>query len=441
MITALPTSAASAIDEEFLDSDPQVIVQESEYKRLLGLPADYVLQERTLELAQWAREWYSRHGHPWIYARRADCELDEASVLINGQAFNSSALTQQISEAFVDSAWLVAVGAGPECEEMARQLWTEGKPDEYFFLEIFGSAVVEQLVMSASARLCAWADQRQLAILPHHSPGYSGWDIRDQKPLFHLIQSGKNPRFPSGLNVLESGMLQPKKSLLGVFGVTARLDLARTLARLVPCENCALNACNYRRGPYKHSLPQLEDVRNLQRPRNPSVSNGNGHANGGLDPRAPYTFNLKALRKWSEERLVIEPAADRSLRARFRYEGTTCSNLGQPIQYVYDVTLGRPDEGYPIRVATCHPAAEDTGHKAMCAFISNGDQLFAEMAREKPLHGKRLSEVFKWHRTYSPAGCYCDADSRQHKWGLVFEVLHFALAEREKRLATQPPTA
>jgi hypothetical protein len=28
----------------------------------------------------------------------------------------------------------------------------------------------------------------------------------------------------------------------------------------------------------------------------------------------------------------------------------------------------------------------------------------------------------------SPAGCYCEPDSRQHKWGLVLETIHYALA-------------
>ena len=42
-------------------------------------------------------------------------------------------------------------------EKQARQ---EEKPDEYFFLETFGSAVVEHLITVAGARLCAWADVR-----------------------------------------------------------------------------------------------------------------------------------------------------------------------------------------------------------------------------------------------------------------------------------------
>ena len=33
----------------------------------------------------------------------------------------------------------------------------------------------------------------------------------------------------------------------------------------------------------------------------------------------------------------------------FRYEGTTCRNMGRPILFDYTVKLGPREEGYPIR--------------------------------------------------------------------------------------------
>ena len=54
------------------------------------------------------------------------------------------------------------------------------------------------------------------------------------------------------------------------------------------------------------------------------------------------------------------------------------------------------------------------------------------IANEKPLLGKPLNEVLAWERPYDPSGCYCDSARRAHKWGLVFEVIHYALVQREK---------
>jgi hypothetical protein len=50
------------------------------------------------------------------------------------------------------------------------------------------------------------------------------------------------------------------------------------------------------------------------------------------------------------------------------------------------------------------------------------------IAREHPLRGRPLDDVLTWPRPASPAGCYCDAEARDHKWGLVLETIHYALA-------------
>jgi hypothetical protein len=121
---------------------------------------------------------------------------------------------------------------------------------------------------------------------------------------------------------------------------------------------------------------------------------------------------------------------DRSIEARFRYEGTTCSNLGRPLAYEYVIKLDGPENGYRITETACAPAPGDTGYAAMCEYINDGEKLTAAIARECPLAGRPLNDVLMWKRPFSPAACYCDAESRMHKWGLVLEVIHFALARR-----------
>jgi hypothetical protein len=56
----------------------------------------------------------------------------------------------------------------------------------------------------------------------------------------------------------------------------------------------------------------------------------------------------------------------------------------------------------------------------------------ASIDREKPLLGQPLGSVLAWRRGSSPAGCYCDAASREHKWGLVLETIHYALHQQRK---------
>jgi len=418
---------------EWKDSSPVVNVLENEYKRLLGFPADYMLEGRVRELADWAKQWYADNGRPWIYAREVELELTaDGDVRLGRTKFVAERLRALLNDAQADRAVLVAVSAGGECEARARELWLEGKPDEYFFLEVFGSAVVEYLVTNTGARICAWAEDDAMAVLPHYSPGYSGWDTADQNRLFTAIWNGAK-QLPGELHVLESGMLRPKKSLLAVFGVTQQVERVRQSANLVPCENCSFSPCQYRRAPYQNAPRQLEDVRRLQ----PGDGNGaeTSIVNGSrLDQNARYSINPRVLRKWSHERLQLRTLEDRSVEARFRYEGTTCSNLGRPLAYDHLIKLDGPEDGYRIRETACAPAPGDTGHAAMCEYINNGEKLTAAIVRECPLVGRPLNEVLMWKRPFSPAACYCDAESRMHKWGLVLEVIHYALATREEQL-------
>jgi hypothetical protein len=419
---------------ELLETKPDAQVQEAEYKRLLGFPDHRTLQGRARELAEQSRAWYAEHGRPWIYAREtADFDLSGGTLRIQEREFASKRLHEQLQAAGAHKGMLVLVSAGRECEQKAQELWLEEKPDEYFFLEIYGSAVAEHLVTQAGARLCGWAEQNGMAVLPHYSPGYTGWDVSDQHRLFELIRPTNGQRFPEDIQVRESGMLQPKKSLLALFGLTRHVERVRSVRDLIPCENCSFSPCQYRRAPFKESLPQLEDVRRLQ-PGAAAPTPRPQPTGSGLNRAAKYTVNARALRKWSQERLEWKRLEDGAVAARFRYEGTTCSNLGRALVFEYRVRLGPPQGGYKILEADCAPAAGDTGHKEMCAYLEDAEQLLGRIAEEKPLLGRPLDAVLGWERGHSPAGCYCDADSRSHKWGLVLEVLHYALVEDERKM-------
>jgi hypothetical protein len=378
---------------ELIDTSPAIHVDPAEYKRLLGYPRDYEWDGRSRDLAEGAQAWYAGNGRPWIYARQAEnLDLDGDAIRIEGASFVTQRFLDTLRGAKADSAILVAVGAGMEVDCAAQQLWFEEKPDEYFFLEMYGSAVVEHLVAAAGARLCAWAEERGMAVLPHYSPGYPEWDIADQPRLLQLVHSA----LPCSIRALESGMLSPKKTLLAVFGLTHRTNGLARLTDLIPCANCSLTPCQYRRA---------------------------------LTPAAKYQVNAKALRRWAAERLSMEQRGDGTIEALFRYDGTTCNNMGQALVFEYRVKLGPPEERYPIREQYCAPAPGDSGHAHMCKFAEG--ELLRVIADEKPLAGRPLDEVIAWRRPISPAGCYCEPTSREHKWGLVLETIHYALSNRQ----------
>ena len=410
---------------ELIDIKPDINVLEAEYKRLLGYPYHHELEGRSLELADWARDWYYKNGKPWIYALRInEIDFSNEKIRINGIELSSKRLCAQLKEAGADSVMLAAVSAGRECEEMAARYWQENKPDRYFFLEIFGSAVVEHLITNAGAGFCAWADENNSAVLPHYSPGYPGWDVTDQNKLLKIIKL-KSHDLPGMIEVLETGMLKPKKSLLALFGITKNIKKVKKLSELIPCETCSLQGCKYRRTNYKHSRNPFEDVNKLQ-PWNNSLPNNNKQV---LYGNSKYNLSLKALKKWSNEHLKFEILKDNSIEAQFRYEGTTCSNMGHPLEFDYFIKLSPAEDCYKIISMKCKPAPGDNGYKYMCEYVNDPDSIMNNIKNEKPLIGEKLNDVLNWKYKFSPEGCYCKAESREHKWGLVMEVLHYTLVQ------------
>jgi hypothetical protein len=398
---------------ETFDSQPEHHVQDAEYLRLLGYPGDHQPGERVKELMAWAREWYAQHGRPWVYHRRVGLQADVGALRLDGVEFGSPRLREHLRQHHATGAVLVAVSAGRECEEHARQLWTEGKPDEYFFLEIYGSAVVEDLVARTSGRLCDVAGHDRLMAVPHYSPGYAGWDVAEQNKLFELITARAGRPLPGPLEVLSSGMLKPKKSLLAVFGL-APAGAARPAALATPCEGCSFTPCRYRRAAYRHTVGPVSD-------RTP----GRSETGPAQEPRS--TVNARALRKWAAERVRLDFLDDGFIEASFRFDGTTCSH--QPLAFDYRVRLSGPADGHVILESSCRPAPDDEGHKLTCSYLAEGEDHLHEVAAERPLAGRPLTEVFAWSRESAPSGCHCAPASRAHKWGLALEAIHYALAQ------------
>ncbi len=231
--------------------------------------------------------------------------------------------------------------------------------------------------------------------------------------------------------MLDSGALRPKKSLIAVFGLTRHVDRLVHLRDLVPCERCSFAPCQYRRAPYRRGA-RRSTARSFDEPIRDDAPADDAAEAPGLDRSAAYTVNHKALRRWAAERLTLTARADGSTDALFRYEGTTCSNMGHPLRFDYHVQLGPRAR----RVSDPRPALRAGRRRyrahAHVRLHQRRRRLIEAVGRDAPLAGLPLDAVIGWHRPVSAAGCYCDEPSRVHKWGLVLETIHYALARRQE---------
>ncbi len=157
-----------------------------EYARLLGYPAGKPLEGDVLARAEAAIDWYRRRGNPNVYTR------------------------------VVGSETLAAITAGSEVEEEVAKLWEADRVDEAYFLDRLAAAVVEHLAASLGS---------------YRSPGHRGFPIEEQSKLYALVE-------PEEIELLPSGMLKPKNSILATYGPGN--------ASGSPCPRCSFR-CSFRR--------------------------------------------------------------------------------------------------------------------------------------------------------------------------------------------------
>jgi hypothetical protein len=165
-----------------------------EYARLLGYPAGKPLEGDVLARAEEALDWYRRHGKP------------------------------KVVTLVVGNETIAAITAGSEVEDEVAKLWEADRVDEAYFLDRLAAAAVEHLAASLGS---------------YTSPGHKGFPIEDQSRLYAQLA----PLAPE-IELLPSGMLNPKNSLLAVYDPSDEPEDEN--ASVSPCSRCDWR-CSFRR--------------------------------------------------------------------------------------------------------------------------------------------------------------------------------------------------
>jgi len=111
-----------------------------------------------------------------------------------------------------------------------------------FVLDSVGWVAVEALANELGNQICNRLMAEGMKATPRLAPGYTGWDIWDQRVFFALL-----PAQDIGLRINDSCVMIPGKSLsfgMGV-GPDARVDQTHK------CRRCDLPECAYRLAPHR----------------------------------------------------------------------------------------------------------------------------------------------------------------------------------------------
>jgi len=133
------------------------------------------------------------------------------------------------------------VTIGDALEQRVTALWEARELPLAAMLDSVGSGAVESLAEYVNDLLCQQGIARGVKVTNRISPGYGGWDVREQPLLFRLVTGG-----PIGVELNDACFMAPEKTitLLVGAGSAARVD-----HYFSQCARCWMAGCAYRRVP------------------------------------------------------------------------------------------------------------------------------------------------------------------------------------------------
>jgi hypothetical protein len=165
-----------------------------------------------------------------------DIVLEEDRFGMGGAVFECG---RKIGRQLKDSGQLVAfvctAGAGVTLQY--KRYMEQNDPLKAYFVDALGSIAVEKAIDTLQERLSESAMRNGMCITNRYSPGYCGWQVREQEKLFALF-----PEKPCGISLSSSSLMSPSKSVSGIIGMGKNVRHTQYECRL-----CELEKCLYRK--------------------------------------------------------------------------------------------------------------------------------------------------------------------------------------------------
>jgi hypothetical protein len=166
--------------------------------------------------------------------------IGKESVSINGDTtFRSRKLTRALKDSDEIVCFVATVGS--TIEDEIDRLMAQRRLSEAYVLDTMGSVAVENMVEQFHQCEEPLFLPENRSVTLRFSPGYCDWPVTDQKKLFGLFDSEV-----TGVELLDSCLMQPRKSISGVFGLYHSLT-SHSSVPYNPCRHCKKMDCIARR--------------------------------------------------------------------------------------------------------------------------------------------------------------------------------------------------
>ena len=177
---------------------------------------------------------------------RVAAVLDEIEKTAPALLEPACAFRTMTSDEYFHSHYVCHIGAlavclvtiGPALEEAVNKHKDAGDLSRALILDSYGSAAAEASAEAAELVVRAKAAESGLKCSRRFSPGYSGWNVAEQKWVFAAVHGDA-----LGVRLTEGCMLVPKKSI--TFAMTIG-DQPVDMRDAEVCEYCGMVNCRFR---------------------------------------------------------------------------------------------------------------------------------------------------------------------------------------------------
>lgn len=219
---------------------PLLAVDKKETRRYAGLRGPDTFPEDMLDQACLSARLLAKPRGSWsIYPYCAATATIIADVPFR---LAGNYIADHLSSAVEIAVMAVTIGKDPE--EAITAHFAKGEYTHGLLLDAAGSAAVETIADSINTIIASQAAHRGLTAVRRYSPGYGDWQITDQRQILNLAEGQR-----IDVDISESCMLQPRKSVTAVVGLTPAKTPPPT-ADSGGCKACTLITCLARKEIY-----------------------------------------------------------------------------------------------------------------------------------------------------------------------------------------------
>jgi hypothetical protein len=216
-------------------------VKDQELARLLGSRKGRKLSPSLKKKIKKLKDKTNRIIKPRIHFKKHKIqEISRGGVQL---ATDTSLKSPKLSRTMRGSQEIVCfVGTiGRGIEKEIKKLVNKKRLAEAYVLDAMGSVLVEDLVDQFQSHLDQHYQTHNKTVGLRFSPGYCDWPVTEQKKLFDLLEPQK-----AGVELTDSCLMQPRKSISGVFGLYP-CETGQEWGDYNPCWECKKLDCTARR--------------------------------------------------------------------------------------------------------------------------------------------------------------------------------------------------